>query len=325
MEVASMYKSNFLKHRRLVVILLAMFLLTACSAAQAPVFMEEASLPLAEPREAAGEFGNVSDDFSFDEYNSPSANRLVIKNADLSIVVDDPALTLDHIARLADEMGGFVVSANLYHTRLESGAEVPHATITIRIPAERLDEALTSIESESNRLPLTKNISSQDVTKDYTDLQSRLRNLEEAEAQLREIMASANKTEDVLSVYNQLVQVREQIEVTKGQIQYFEQSAALSAISVEILADEAVQPLTVGGWQPGGVAKSAIQALINSIKFIGNALIWIGLFILPVLLLLAVIFLLPLYLVARFVRRRRARRKKESQGISPQEPPAPSE
>ena len=120
------------------------------------------------------------------------------------------------------------------------------------VAAERLDEALTSIESESNRLPLTKNISSQDVTKDYTDLQSRLRNLEEAEAQLREIMASANKTEDVLSVYNQLVQVREQIEVTKGQIQYYEQSAALSAISVEILADEAVQPLTVGGWQPGG-------------------------------------------------------------------------
>lgn len=325
MEVASMYKSIFLKHRCSVVLLLAMFLLTACSAAQAPVFMEEASLPPTEPREAAGEFGNVSSDFSFDESASIPANRLVIKNADLSIVVDDPSLSLDHIARLADEMGGFVVSANLYHTRLESGAEVPHATITIRVPAERLDEALTSIESESNRLPLTKNISSQDVTRDYTDLQSRLRNLEEAEAQLREIMASANKTEDVLSVYNQLVQVREQIEVTKGQIQYFEQSAALSAISVEILADEAVQPLTVGGWQPGGVAKSAIQALINSIKFIGEALIWIGLFILPVLLLLAVIFLLPLYLVVRFVRSRRARRKKESQGISPQEPPAPSE
>ena len=56
------------------------------------------------------------------------------------------------------------------------------------------------------------------MTSDYTDLQSRLRNLEDAEEQLRTIMDSAFNTEDVLTVYNRLVEVREQIEVIKGQI-----------------------------------------------------------------------------------------------------------
>jgi hypothetical protein len=79
-------------------------------------------------------------------------------------------------------------------------------------------------------------------------------------------MGSANRTEDVLNVYNQLTQVREQIEVTKGQIQYYEQSAALSSISVELVPDASVQPLTIAGWEPGGVAKEALQALITGLK-----------------------------------------------------------
>ena len=56
-------------------------------------------------------------------------------------------------------------------------------------------------------------------------------------------MEEATKTEDVLSVFNQLTQVREQIEVIKGQMQYYEQSAALSSISVELYANAAVQPV----------------------------------------------------------------------------------
>jgi hypothetical protein len=195
--------------------------------------------------------------------------RLVIKNADLTIVVKNPAQTMDAISRMAEEMGGFVVSSNLYQTVLESGVEVPRASITIRVPVERLSEALAQIKSGAGQV-LSENISGQDVTQEYTDLQSRLRNLEQAEAQLSEIMASATETEDVLRVYSELNRVREQIEVLKGQIQYYEQSAALSAISVDIIADAAVQPLTIGGWQPVGVAKDAIQALINTLKFLAN-------------------------------------------------------
>ena len=241
------------------------------------------------------------------EQKALPTERLVIKNADLSLVVSDPAQSMDAIAQLADEMEGFVVSSHLYTTQLESGTEVPRASITIRVPAERLNEALTQIKSLASRV-LSENVSGEDVTQEYTDLQSRLRNLEAAEEQLTEIMGSATKTEDVLSVYNQLTEVREEIEIVKGRIQYYEQSAALSAISVELIPDEAMQPLTIGGWEPVGVAKDAIQALINTLKFLANATIWFTLFCLPVGLIVGT----PLLLLWRATSGWRARRRRKS-------------
>lgn len=211
--------------------------------------------------------------------------RMVIKNASLSIVVEEPAVTMGLISSLAEDLGGYVVSSNLYRIQMDSGLEIPQASITIRVPAETLDQALDEIKSGAGEV-LSEIVSGQDVTQEYTDLGSRLKNLERAEEQLVEILEASYETEDVLSVYNRLVDIREQIEVIKGQMQYYEQSAALSSISVDIQANEAVQPLKIGNWQPVGVAKKAIQALINTLKVIANALIWIGLYILPVALVL---------------------------------------
>jgi len=236
-----------------------------------------------------------------------SSERIVIKNANLEIVVNAPDESLKTIGRMAEEMGGFVVSANLYMAQLSDGQEVPRASITIRVPADRLDEALIMIESESDRLPLTKNIQSQDITRDYTDLQSRLKNLEATEAQLMEIMASANKTEDVLNVFDQLTRVREQIEGIKGQIKYYEESARLSAISVELIPNEVIQPITIGGWQPVGVIKDAIRSLIVALQGLATVVIWIALVILPILL----IIVLPFYFIVRGMVAWRRRRKQK--------------
>jgi hypothetical protein len=296
-------------------------ILSACaqSAAPTPAYEQNfAGAPAMAPEAAADQ---AKGGISRSTVNvAQAADRIVIKNANLSIVVADPGSTMDVISRMADDMGGFVVSANLYHSTLESGAEVPHASITIRVPAERLNEALEQIRSQSDRDPLNERVDSQDITQEYTDLQSRLRNLQNTEAQLTKIMDDAIRTEDVLSVYNRLVDIREQIEVIQGQIKYYEESAALSAISVELIANEAVQPLTIGGWQPVGVAKNAVQALIDTLKFVANAAIWIVIYILPVLLVLYLIFVLPLSLVWKAWRRRRARGK-AIQAVQPQASP----
>jgi hypothetical protein len=132
-----------------------------------------------------------------------------------------------------------------------------------------------------------------------------LRNLESAEEQLTAIMEQAWETEDVLTVYNRLVEVQEQIEIIKGQMKYYEQSAALSAISVNIQANEAVQPLKIGNWQPVGVAKRAIQALINTLEFLVNVLIWIVLYILPV----GLILFFPVRWIWKGAQKLQARRK----------------
>ncbi|MCK4977567.1 MAG: DUF4349 domain-containing protein [Anaerolineales bacterium] len=296
---------------KLIIILpLGILFLSACASA-ASEYMAEPSAP-----EVAREGGVYYDEEANNSVQIsstiPEAKRLVIKNADMTIVVLDPSQSMNDIAQMAESMGGFVVTANLYQRQLESGIEVPQASITIRVPAEQFDDAISNIRSQSDRMPISENINSQDVTREYIDLQSRLRNLEATEAQLVKIMDEARRTEDVLSVYNELVQIREQIEVIKGQIQYYEQSAILSAISVELLANEAVQPLTIGSWQPVGVAKLAVQTLINTLKFLVNAAIWILLYVLPVLLVIFVIFFLPLYLVWRVYRRRRDKRKENA-------------
>jgi len=260
--------------------------------------------PAASPMESQPQIGSANSAYAS---NIPEVKHIVIKNASLWLAVDDPTKSMDNITKMAEEMGGFVVSASMLQVTLDNGSQVPQVSITIRVPAERLYDALSRIKAETAQPVIREDISSQDVTKEYTDLQSRLGNLQAAESQLKEIMASATKTEDVLNVYNQLKQVQEQIEVIKGQIKYYDDSAALSLISVELKANKAVQqPLTIGGWQPAGVAKSALQALIVTLKFLVNALIWIVLLVAPVLV---IVLLLPFLIIRSIVAYLRKRRK----------------
>ena len=238
--------------------------------------------------------------------SAQAAERMVITNADIEIAVSNPIESMDRVSAMAVEMNGYVVSARQYITVVSSGAEVPQGEVTIRVPAERFNDAMDHIKTETDRPVIREETTSQDVTSEYTDLGSRLRNLEAAEAQLVEIMDEAADTDDVLSVYNQLVSVREQIEVIKGQMQYYEQSAALSSIRVELVANEAVQPLTIGSWQPEGIAKQAIQSLLNAVKFFASATIWIVLFVLPVVILLLIPVSL-IFFIARSVYRRSRR------------------
>jgi len=238
-----------------------------------------------------------------------STERLVIKNGTLSMAVDDPLLSRDNIARMAEAMGGFVVSADMYQQTLSNGVQVPQVSMTIRVPAERLDEALSAIKAETDQPIITENLNSQDVTAEYTDLSSRLVNLEAAEQQLQEIMDDANRTEDVLAVYSQLVSVREQIELIKGQMKYYEQSAALSAISIQLIANAAVQPITIAGWQPGGVAKQALQSLINALQSLANFTIRLVILYLPVLIIIFGPIALIIWGIVSLIKRRRKAKK----------------
>jgi hypothetical protein len=229
-----------------------------------------------------------------------AGDRLVLKTADMAVVVDDPIASLDAIIRMAEGMGGFVVNSNLYEVQTYEGKLVKNATLTIRVPSAQFGAALSQVEGSAVEVQ-HKNISGQDVTQAYTDLQSRLRNLEDAAAQLRAIMAQANKTEDVLTVYHQLVQVTEQIEVLKGQIQYYEEAAAFSAISLNLI-DKATleQPVvTIAGWTPQGVAQEAFRKLVGVLQDLATAAIWAVVYLLPV----AVIFGVPLLVVGRWLKR----------------------
>jgi len=222
-----------------------------------------------------------------------AGTRLVIRNADLAIIVKDPKASMAEITKLAEKMGGFVVSSNLYQSYYgPNNTEVPEATITIRVPVEKLDEALGSIKEDIVDVNY-ENVTGQDVTGEYVDLQSRLTAKQAAEKKLLQILDAAEKSEDVLAIYMQIQNVQTEIEMLKGQIKYYEESASLSAISVRLIAEAGTQPITVGPWTPTGTAKEAVQDLIYFFQNFVEFLIRFVLYNLPSLILIGI----PLYLV----------------------------
>ncbi len=236
-------------------------------------------------------------------------NRMVIYNADMRISVEDPEATMKTIIQMVEDAGGFVVSSNLYRTYTDRG-NLPQANLLVRVPAGRLNsmmEAIKALTPNPREDVLSENVSGQDVTAEFTDLTSRLRNLEAAEQALVELMEKAKDPQDVLDVFSELTYYRGEIEIVKGRMQYLEESATLSALSVDIVAKRSLQPIEIVGWEPQGTAKRAVEALIDAGQFLVDAAIWFGIFCLP--------FLIPLgigaYFLIRYLRKRKARKSAE--------------
>ena len=315
------------KNKILIVILTLTFMLASCAMAsnRASGVAEEsiemlAEAPAMEPRVGVEKmFADEAADSDMGMTSlSTDVERIVIKNASLSIVVADPIDSMESISDMAEEMGGFVVNSYSYKTTTSQGLEVPTANITVRVPAEKLDEAIEQIKAmveDADLDILNEDISGQDVTGEVTDLESRLRNLEAAETQLLEIMENAYDTEDVITIFRELTSIREEIEVIQGQIKYYRESASLSAVSVYLQAKEAMEPITIGGWQPGLEAQKALQALVQGGKYIVNMLIWLLIFAIPIL---AIIFL-PVYFLLKFLRNRKHKKDDKKEDKKPED------
>ncbi len=244
--------------------------------------------------------------------SASAVERMMIYNANMEIAVEDPASAMESIIQMAEDAGGFVVSSNVYQSFSESSGTQPRANVTVRVPAGELDSIMSEIKGltpNPEEDVLSENVSGQDVTAEYTDLASRLRNLEAAEEALVELMEKAEDPEDVLNVFDELTYYRGEIEVVKGRMKYIEESVDLSSISVTIVTKESLQPIEIGGWQPKGTAKRAIQSLINAAQFLGDALIWFGIFCLPFLIPLGI----AVYFLVRIIRKRRAKKQAKKQ------------
>ncbi|MBN1813615.1 MAG: DUF4349 domain-containing protein [Anaerolineae bacterium] len=243
---------------------------------------------------------------NYDEDAGPAVavERLIIRNAWLDLVVPDTEDALAEIEDVTSEMGGYIVESSVYQY-----GESKRATVQLRIPAEKLDEALEHFRGMATEVR-SENISGQDVTDEYVDLQSRLRSKEATEAKLLEFLEEAEDTEAALEVYAQLERIQTDIEVIKGRMQYLEQSAAMSSVTIELTPDELAQPIEIGGWHPEGTLRDSVEALIRVLQFLVDALIVIVVVVLPVVI---VIFgpLVGLFFVIRAIVRKRRARKAE--------------
>jgi hypothetical protein len=311
--------------KRILFISLAVALiLSACGVASAPsqrsfdfaggAPASEPEMMMEEPMEAPAPAADFASNTAAGEgFEAAAVERVVIQNADLSIVVIDPEAKMDEIGKMAEDMGGFVVSKNVFQTTTGNNIRVPEGNITVRVPAENLDQALGQIKADAVEVQ-NENRSGEDVTRDYVNLQARRKTHEEAAEQLSEILEQKTESAEVIEVFNQLVYHREQIEILTGQINYYEEAAALSAISVHVSAEETLQPLEIAGWRPVGVARDSLQTLINFLQGFVNFLIRLIILIIPAgLLILALLWVV--WRIFRFAWRklfpRGIRKKKE--------------
>ena len=230
--------------------------------------------------------------------------RLIIRDASLSLVVPDTEAALDEINDLVDELGGYVVESSTYQYQ-----ESQRASVRFRVPAEDLDVALDRIRALASEVR-SQDISGKDLTDEYVDRKSSLRHLEATEARLLEFLEEAEDTESALAVYEQLREVQAQIEQVKGRIQYLEQSAAMATVSLDIIPDELAQPIQVGGWHPEGTLRQAFESLVRVLQFLVDAAIVIVVLVIPVLAAIALPIAGLFLLVRAIVRRRRARKAK---------------
>jgi hypothetical protein len=230
------------------------------------------------------------------------AERLIIRNARLDLVVPDTEDALAEIKDVTGELDGYVVQSNVY----QSG-ESRRASVQLRIPAERLDEALEKFRGLATEVR-SENVSSDDVTDEYVDLQSRLRSKEATEAKLLEFLEEAEDTEAALAVYTELERIQTEIEVIKGRMQYLEQSAAMSSVTIELIPDELVRPIEVERWNPSATFTGAVEALIRVLQFLVDALIVIAITVLPVVIAVFGPLVVLFFIIRAIVRRRRARR-----------------
>ncbi len=154
----------------------------------------------------------------------PAQERIIVHTAFMSLVTEDVANTIGRVGDLADRLGGWVVSSE--RTSKHNGS------IAVRVPAASLDEALNRIGEMAEVEART--ITSQDVTDEYVDSQSRLVSMRATEQRLLSFLEQAQSVEDALNVQRELADLQLRIEETQGRLNFLSQTAAFSLIEVSL-------------------------------------------------------------------------------------------
>jgi hypothetical protein len=292
-----------MKLTRILPILALSLALVACggsSAASAPTAAPAAAMEAAPaaPGQSTGgaaalEQGNAPADA---QAPGPQQDipRLVIKTADLSLQVDNARDAEASVRVLVGQLGGYVVKVETSGTDERMSSHV-----IFRVPADRFDQALSGVQGLAKKV-LARTVGGDDVTEEFVDLESRLKNLEATRDRLQSFLDKAVNVDDALKVNQSLSDLQGQIEQLKGRKQFLERSASLSTISVTLSPLPAIMPIVEDlGWQPLGVARDALRGLVS----FGQ-----GLATLVIVVLVWAPVWLPILLVGLWLSRRHRRR-----------------
>lgn len=232
---------------------------------------------------------------SSDKSSVPSEKK-VIKSGDLTLKIADADKAVSQITEIAKANGGDIFSTDLY----EETNNEKSGTVTVKVPVANFEKAFAEIKKVAS-LVVRESISGQDVTEQYTDLQSRLKNKQAEEQAFAKILERSGEIDDVLKVTKELARVRGEIEVLQGRIKLLESQADMSTITAQISED---QNITISDrWRPFQIIKETVNSLLKDIQKFVNFVIVLVIRVVPVIMLYAAIVWI-IYLIGRKIYRK---------------------
>lgn len=237
--------------------------------------------------EEAADYNNVSPTPAI-----PVSERKLIQNGALSLVVDRVEDAVTSLSKIADKLGGRVDSVGLYNS---GGAAKKNATVVMRIPAVNFGTGMEQVKGIARKV-LSENISTEDITEKFIDMQARLKNLKAEETQYLDIMQKAVKIDDVLKVSQRLYFVRQQIEQLQGQMNYLSRQVDMSVITIDLSSEPDIEPTNVV-WSPSTTVKEATQGLIDGFYGFLRVIILLIVYLLPLVILWGSVIILTVWLI----------------------------
>jgi hypothetical protein len=224
--------------------------------------------------------------------------RKIIRNGSLDMLVNDVGQSTNKIGSIVTGVGGFVEKS----TQTNSGGH--SASVTVRVPAARLDPVIIQIKALATTVD-RESVEARDVTREYIDLDARLRNAQAEEAQYLQILKRATTIKDTLDVTEKLADVRGRIEQMQGEMKFLTAQIEMSTLEIELRA-EADAAVAGIHWRPLRQAKIAASEMVVGLADWVDSVVafFINLPLIAVWFLSIVVLVVVVVRVVRFLWRR---------------------
>ena len=252
---------------------------------------------------------------------NPQAGRKLITTMNLSAETEHFDELMGNLEEQITAFGGYIESSNQWNGSVDyygNRINDRSASLTVRIPAEKLDGFLDMMEENSNITNKSKNV--EDVTLAYVDLESHKKALLTEEERLLELLEKAETVEDLISIEDKLANVRYQLESMESQLRTYDNKIDYSTVYLDIQEVTRLTPPeepTTWGRIKNGFSENVYNMAVDVQDFLIGLIINIP-YILLWLVILGVVLLI-VFLLAKHEKKKKAKRgfRKISAGTAP--------
>lgn len=231
----------------LFMLLISVYLLSGCSSSKnSATFYAETAAAQAdrdfgtnqqtsvEPAEDAADMGEAESSLTSSTSILPAnSNRKMIRIVNLATETTEFDQLLTNIAATITELNGYIEQSDISGNSLYSGyTNQRYASLTLRIPANQLDSFVAQVSQQGNITH--KSESTQDVTLQYTDIESRKKALNVEQERLWELLAKAESIESIIALEQRLSEIRYQLETMESQLRTYDNQVDYSTVYLNV-------------------------------------------------------------------------------------------